>query len=44
MLGWLTHAATDHFLDYGHGQIYCVKVEELLAAHRRSAAEALLCG
>jgi nitrite reductase/ring-hydroxylating ferredoxin subunit len=28
---WLTHAATDHFWDYGHGHIYCVKAEELLA-------------
>lgn len=28
---WLTHAATDHFLDYGHEHIYCVKAEELLA-------------
>lgn len=27
---WLTHAATDHFWDYGHGHIYCVKAEELL--------------
>lgn len=28
---WLTHAATDHFWDYGHGHIYTVKAEELLA-------------
>lgn len=28
---WLVHAATDHFLDYGHAHIYCVKAEELLA-------------
>ncbi|GAB4557230.1 MAG: hypothetical protein Tsb0020_01180 [Haliangiales bacterium] len=27
---WLTHAATDHFLGYGHAHIYCVKAEELL--------------
>ena len=27
---WLTHAATDHFWDYGHGHIYCVKAEELI--------------
>jgi nitrite reductase/ring-hydroxylating ferredoxin subunit len=27
---WLTHAATDHFWDYGHGHIYTVKAEELL--------------
>lgn len=27
---WLVHAATDHFLGFGHGQIYCVKAEELL--------------
>jgi hypothetical protein len=26
----LTRAATDHFYDYGHGQIYVVKAEELL--------------
>lgn len=30
VLRWLTHAATDHFWDYGHGHIYCVKAEELL--------------
>ena len=29
---WLTHAATDHFLGYGHSHIYCVKAEELLEA------------
>jgi hypothetical protein len=29
---WLTAAATDHFLDYGHSHIYCVKAEELLDA------------
>lgn len=28
---WLTHAATDHFWDYGHGHIFTVKAEELLA-------------
>jgi nitrite reductase/ring-hydroxylating ferredoxin subunit len=28
---WLTHAATDHFWDYGHGHIFCVKAEELIA-------------
>jgi nitrite reductase/ring-hydroxylating ferredoxin subunit len=28
---WLTHAATDHFWDYGHAHIYTVKAEELLA-------------
>ena len=28
---WLTGAATDHFLDFGHAHIYCVKAEELLA-------------
>lgn len=27
---WLTHAATDHFWDYGHGHIYCVKAEEII--------------
>jgi nitrite reductase/ring-hydroxylating ferredoxin subunit len=27
---WLTHAATDHFLDYAHAHIYVVKAEELL--------------
>lgn len=27
---WLTHAATDHFWDYGHGHIFTVKAEELL--------------
>ncbi len=27
---WLVHAATDHFLSFGHAQIYCVKAEELL--------------
>ena len=44
LLGWLTHAATDHFLDYGHGHIYCVKVEELLGRLGGASAEALLCG
>ncbi|MEM9489040.1 MAG: hypothetical protein AAGC55_07845, partial [Myxococcota bacterium] len=29
---WLTHAATDHFLDYAHAEIYTVKAEELLDA------------
>lgn len=28
---WLVHAATDHFLGYGHAHIYCVKAEDLLA-------------
>jgi hypothetical protein len=28
---WLAHAASDHFLDYGHAEIYVVKAEELLA-------------
>jgi nitrite reductase/ring-hydroxylating ferredoxin subunit len=28
---WLTHAATDHFWDYGHAHIYTVKAEELLS-------------
>ena len=28
---WLAHAATDHFLDYAHAEIYVVKAEELLA-------------
>jgi nitrite reductase/ring-hydroxylating ferredoxin subunit len=41
---WLTHAATDHFLDYGHGHIYCVKVEELLSRIGWASAEPLLCG
>ena len=27
---WLVHAATDHFLSFGHAHIYCVKAEELL--------------
>jgi hypothetical protein len=27
---WITHAATDHFLDFGHAHIYCVKAEELI--------------
>lgn len=31
VFAWLTHAATDHFLDFGHAHIYCVKAEELLA-------------
>jgi hypothetical protein len=44
LLGWLTHAATDHFLDYGHGHIYCVKVEDLLDRLGGAGAEALLCG
>ncbi len=44
LFGWLTHAATDHFLDYGHGHIYCVKVEELLGRLGGAGAEALLCG
>ena len=44
VLTWLTHAATDHFLDYGHGHIYCVKVEELIDRLGGEAAEALLCG
>ncbi len=26
---WLNHAATDHFLGFGHGHIYTVKAEEL---------------
>lgn len=30
LLAWITHAATDHFLGFGHSQIYCVKAEELL--------------
>lgn len=30
MFTWLVHAATDHFLGYGHAHIYCVKAEELL--------------
>lgn len=30
VFGWLVHAATDHFLGYGHAHIYCVKAEELL--------------
>jgi nitrite reductase/ring-hydroxylating ferredoxin subunit len=29
---WLVHAATDHFLSFGHRHIYCVKAEELLEA------------
>ncbi|HWM84943.1 MAG TPA: Rieske (2Fe-2S) protein [Kofleriaceae bacterium] len=41
---WITHAATDHFLDYGHGHIYCVKVEELLRRIGWASAEPLLCG
>ncbi len=32
VFSWLVHAATDHFLDYGHAHIYCVKAEELLTA------------
>ncbi len=44
LLGWLTHAATDHFLDYGHGHIYCVKVEELIDRLGGEGGEALLCG
>lgn len=31
VFSWLTGAATDHFLDFGHAHIYCVKAEELLA-------------
>jgi len=27
---WLTHAATDHFYDFGHSHIYAVKAEELV--------------
>ena len=27
--GWLAAAASDHFLDYGHGEIYAVKAAEL---------------
>jgi NAD(P)H-dependent nitrite reductase small subunit len=30
VLGWLAHAATDHYLDFGHAEIYLVKAEELL--------------
>ncbi|HKE17705.1 MAG TPA: hypothetical protein VKB80_22675, partial [Kofleriaceae bacterium] len=44
ILRWLTHAATDHFLDYGHGHIYCVKVEELLARIGWASAEPVVCG
>lgn len=32
ILGWLAGAATDHFLNFGHGQIYVVKADELLDA------------
>lgn len=32
VFGWLTAAATDHFLDFGHAHIYCIKAEELLGA------------
>jgi len=32
VFAWLVHAATDHFLDFGHAHIYCVKAEELLDA------------
>jgi nitrite reductase/ring-hydroxylating ferredoxin subunit len=32
VFAWLTHAATDHFLGYGHSHIFCVKAEELLQA------------
>jgi nitrite reductase/ring-hydroxylating ferredoxin subunit len=44
IIGWLSAAATDHFYDYGHAHIYCVKLEELIAALGGRAAEAVLCG
>jgi nitrite reductase/ring-hydroxylating ferredoxin subunit len=39
---WLVHAVTDHFIDFGHGQIFVVKAEELIASLGWSLADPIL--